>query len=131
MDTCRLSSTEPCFDCKIKRGGKRQPYTLDDTERPITWTRGKGGAPKRRKVKGTAPHDLVGLYTLQAVDPQLESAWFHPPSSLSSENLLSQFAFKFNVVRYNLGAVFDAPLTSSPNAFDFVDVNGGAVQFDP
>ena len=52
----------------------------DDTERYITWTRGKGGAPKRRKIRGTAPHDL--------------------------------------------GAPFDAPLTSSPNAFDFVDVNG-------
>jgi non-lysosomal glucosylceramidase len=52
----------------------------DDTERPITWMQGKGGAPRRRKVRGTAPHDL--------------------------------------------GAPFDAPLTSSPNAFDFVDVNG-------
>jgi hypothetical protein len=36
----------------------------------------------------------VGLYKLNPVDPpQLESAWFHQPLSLSREKLVSKFAF--------------------------------------
>ena len=52
----------------------------DEEERPLMWNAGLAGrAPKRRKVRGSAPRDL--------------------------------------------GAPFDAPLTSSPNAFDLTDVN--------
>ena len=35
-------------------------------------------------------------------DPALESAWFQP-LNLSSEKLVSKFAFKFNLYRYSLG----------------------------
>jgi hypothetical protein len=38
---------------------------------------------------------VVGLYNLNPVDPQLETAWF-PPLHLSSENLVSNLFFKFN-----------------------------------
>jgi hypothetical protein len=36
---------------------------------------------------------------LNAVDPQLESAWFQP-CNLSSDFLASKFAFKCNLPRY-------------------------------
>jgi hypothetical protein len=41
----------------------------------------------------------VGRYKLNAVDPWLETAWFHP-LNLSSDFLVSKFAFKFNLRRY-------------------------------
>jgi hypothetical protein len=44
--------------------------------------------------------DAVGLYTLNSVDPYLESIQFQP-LSLSSDFLVSKFAFKFNLYRYN------------------------------
>ena len=44
----------------------------------------------------------VGLYKLNPVDPQLETAWFQP-LSLLSENLISKFAFKFSSYRYIKG----------------------------
>jgi hypothetical protein len=47
---------------------------------------------------------LVGLYKLNAVDPQLATAWFQP-LSLWSENLVSMFAFKCNLYRYSLGTL--------------------------
>jgi hypothetical protein len=39
----------------------------------------------------------VGLYKLNSVDPQLESAWFQP-LNLKCDLLVSKFAFKFNVL---------------------------------
>jgi hypothetical protein len=41
----------------------------------------------------------VGLYKLNPVYPQLESAWFQP-LNLSSEKPVSKFAFKCNLYRY-------------------------------
>jgi hypothetical protein len=42
-------------------------------------------APRRERL-------VVGRYNLNAVDPQLETAWFQPVS-LSSENLVSSLCF--------------------------------------
>jgi hypothetical protein len=42
-----------------------------------------------------------GLYTSNGDDQKLESAWFLQPLNLSSETLVSKFAFKFNSYRYN------------------------------
>jgi hypothetical protein len=44
---------------------------------------------------GAGAHE-VGQYTLNQVDPQLESAWFQT-LSLRSENLVSKFASQFNL----------------------------------
>ena len=41
----------------------------------------------------------AGLYKLNPVDPQLESAWFQP-LKLKCDFLVSKFAFKFNLYRY-------------------------------
>jgi hypothetical protein len=45
---------------------------------------------------------VVGLYKLNPVDTQLESAPFQP-LNLSSEKLVSKFAFEFNLYRYTVG----------------------------
>jgi len=62
--------------------------------------------------------DAVGLYRLNPVDPQLESAWFEH-SSLSSEKLVSKYAFKFNLypttrVLANIAAALHYLHTRSP-----------------
>jgi hypothetical protein len=44
---------------------------------------------------------VVGLYKLNPDYPQLESAWFQP-LNLSSEKLVSKFAFEFNLHRYTV-----------------------------
>ena len=44
-------------------------------------------------------YTVVGLYTLNPVDLQLQSARFQP-LHLSSESLVSKFAFKCNLYRY-------------------------------
>jgi hypothetical protein len=46
---------------------------------------------------------VVGRCKLNPIDPQLESARFQP-LSLSSEKLVSKFAFKFNLRHYNVHA---------------------------
>ena len=62
--------------------------------------RGAGVFPERA-VGG--PH-AVGLYKLNPVDAvALESAWFQP-LNLSTEILVSKFAFKFNLYHYASGA---------------------------
>jgi hypothetical protein len=45
----------------------------------------------------------VGLYKLNPVDPYHESAWFQP-LNLKCDILVSNFAFKCNLYRYNAGA---------------------------
>jgi hypothetical protein len=48
---------------------------------------------------------VVGLYTSNAVDPWLETAWFQP-LNLSSENLVSSLCFqKFNLCRCGAGCM--------------------------
>jgi hypothetical protein len=46
----------------------------------------------------------VGLYKLNPVDPQLDSAWFQP-SSLSSEKLASKLCFQMQLVPLHHGAL--------------------------
>jgi hypothetical protein len=52
---------------------------------------------------------MVGLYKSNAVDPSLESARFQR-SNLSSDFLVSKFAFKFNLYRYS-AAMFSTAAT--------------------
>ena len=56
-----------------------------------------GGRPSMRSRLSvndkTMANTEVGLCKLNSVDPWLESAWFQP-LRLSSENLVSKFAFK-------------------------------------
>jgi hypothetical protein len=51
------------------------------------------------------------VYTLNPVDPQLESAWFQP-SNISSDFLVSTFAFKFNLYRYTEATKNTSSVTS-------------------
>jgi hypothetical protein len=48
---------------------------------------------------------VVGLCKFNQVDSALQSAWFQP-LNLSSEFLVSKFAFKFNLYRYIVGILF-------------------------
>jgi hypothetical protein len=64
-----------------------------------------GARPRRRDAhRGEAPRDGAaaaggGLHKSNAVDPQLESAWFQfQPLNLSSDILVSTFAFKLNAL---------------------------------
>ena len=45
---------------------------------------------------------VVGLYKLNAVDPQLESTWFQPLNR-KCDLLVSKFAFNLNLCRYVVG----------------------------
>jgi hypothetical protein len=51
----------------------------------------------------------VGLHKLNPVYPELESAWFQP-LSLSSDILVSKFAFKFNLCRCSEASRHDPPV---------------------
>jgi hypothetical protein len=63
------------------------------------------------------------VYRLNPVDPQLESASFQP-LSLSSEKLVSKFAFKFNVYRYSEGVALKMH-KAAPRA-NFINLPGEA-----
>jgi hypothetical protein len=63
-----------------------------------------------------SPHgryaDVVGLYTLNAVGPQLARTRFQP-LNLSSEKLVSKFAFKCNLYCYNVALSFSRKVMGS------------------
>jgi hypothetical protein len=50
----------------------------------------------------TQGEHMAGLYKLNSADPELESAWFQP-LNLKYDILVSKFAFKINLYRYNTG----------------------------
>jgi hypothetical protein len=67
----------------------------------------RSGGPSRRagdKVQGDGGaglRDVVGLYRLTEFSLPRKSAWFQP-LNLSSDFLVSNLAFKFNLHRYNV-----------------------------
>jgi hypothetical protein len=67
------------------------------------WAAGAGAGTDEVHEAFEKLHE-VGLYTLNAIDPELESAWFQP-LSLTRDILVSKFAFTFNLYRYNESGV--------------------------
>jgi hypothetical protein len=68
---------------------------------------GGGGGVGRQGVAraargGRRPAAVVGLYKLNSVDPELESAWFQP-LNLKCDILLSIFAFRFQLAPLRRG----------------------------
>jgi hypothetical protein len=59
---------------------------------------------------------VVGLYKLNPVDPELESAWYQP-LSLSSEKLVLKVCFQIQVLTSTVWQVHDAQLRLSLDAW--------------
>jgi hypothetical protein len=81
----------------------KQTGKLSRLESDVNNLQGKVGDLEAEVRREQCASDEVGWYELNAVDPQLESAWFQP-SSLSSEKPVSSLCFQMQLVPLRRGA---------------------------
>jgi hypothetical protein len=118
----------PNATCPATPRGAQSPKRERQSPSPSGGAAGKRGSGTPNFLKKTAsvkgkqalgkviPASPVGLYKLNAIYPDLESAWFQP-LNLLCDILVSKFAFKINLYHYNPAAPRSPPCCATAPRF--------------